>query len=70
MKLNTWQIDLKSFVIGLALAAMAFLLFAGSSTQAQSGNMQIQPGDGGVYVLLGNRVYWKSKEQCSSPGGC
>ena len=70
MKLNAWQIDLKSVVIGLTLAAMALLLFAGTSSQAQSGNMQIHAGDGGVYVLQGNRVYWKSKAQCSSSAGC
>jgi hypothetical protein len=70
MKIATWQIDLKSLVIGVLLAAVAFLLFAGTSSQAQSETLNIYVGDGGVYIVKGERVYWRSKAQCSEYPGC
>ena len=71
MKLATWQIEFKSLLVGILLAACAFLLFAGTTGRAhQSGIQEISAGDGGVYIVIGNVVYWRGRDQCGGPGGC
>lgn len=70
MKRVTWQVDLKSLLIGILLAACAFLWFSGTPSQAQIAIQQISAGDGGVYIMSGHTVYWKSKDQCITSFGC
>ena len=71
MKLAAWKIDLKSLLMGVLLAAAAGLLFAGTSSQAQSEAIRtIAAGDGGVYILKEQKVYWKSKDDCKDYYGC
>ena len=71
MKLATWQIEFRSLLIGILLATCAFFLFAGAPSRAnQNGIQEISAGDGGVYIVIGNVVYWRGRDQCGSPGGC
>jgi hypothetical protein len=70
MKRVTLQVDLKSLLIGILLAACAFLWFSGTPSQAQTAIQEISAGDGGVYIINGHVVYWKSKDQCSNSIGC
>ena len=71
MKITSWKIDPKSFVIGLLLAAAAGLFFGGTSGHAQSESIRgLAAGDGGVYLLKGDKVYWKSRDKCEQSYGC
>lgn len=65
--MNTYKpsLDVKSFVIGLLVAALAFALASGRTGEAQSSrDMRISAGDGGVYILSGNTVRFKEKREC------
>jgi hypothetical protein len=71
MKLTVFQFDLKSLVIGVLLAVGAWLLFAGTSSRAQSEPVRsISVGDGGVYLLKGEKVYWKARRDCDASYRC
>ena len=71
MKLSVFQFDLKSLLIGVLLAGGAWLLFAGTPSRAQSEPVRtISAGDGGVYILKGEKVYWKARRDCDTSYGC
>jgi hypothetical protein len=59
------NLDLRSLIIGFLLATVAFLVFKGFPSQAQtSSNFMISAGDGGVYVLRDNQVFFRDKRDC------
>jgi hypothetical protein len=70
MKTITLVLDIKTVMIFLLLVIVTFLLFNGSPSQAQSNSLltAFTPGDGGVYFSKNNKIYWRSKDDCSD--GC
>jgi hypothetical protein len=59
------NLDLRSLLIGFLLATIAFLVFKGFPSQAQTGlNYMISAGDGGVYILRENQVIFRDKRDC------
>ena len=65
------NLDLRSLIIGFLLATVAFLVFKGSPSQAQTGSKySISAGDGGVYVLRDNSVIFCDKTNAQKQFVC
>jgi hypothetical protein len=65
------NLDLRSLVIGFLLATVAFLVFKGSPSQAQTGSPTlISAGDGGIYIQRNNYVIFCDKGKVQSQAGC
>jgi len=59
------NLDVRSLVIGFLLATVAFLVFKGLPSQAQtSASDMISAGDGGVYIMRQGVVRFTEKKAC------
>jgi hypothetical protein len=59
------NLDLRSLIIGFLLATVAFLVFKGFPSEAQTSSTEmISAGDGGVYILRHNIVTFADKKTC------
>ena len=62
------NLDLRSLIVGFLLATIAFLVFKGFPSQAQTGSKYaISAGDGGVYIMRDdNKVVFRDKAICQN----
>ena len=74
MNKSILNIDLRSLIIGFLLAAIAFLIFKGFPSQAQTENPEysISATEDGVYIINRTTSYtvFREKRECQKPGVC
>jgi len=60
------NLDLRSLIIGFLLATIAFLVFKGFPSHAQTGSSYtISAGDGGVYIMRSDGlITFRDKRDC------